>query len=624
MNDVFSNSWLDQKHFKENLNRGQIVNPITASKILNSVSKIVNIVHGNNKYQVIFKGQEETGYINYLKKQIVISTSLLKNPGKYSIYDIVDIETGLALHESGHAEYTFSKKLMNEMNNFTELEHHIHNILEDAIMEKIVSNDYPGYEGYFIKLRSHYFKNNKIEKTGNILSDRVNELLIGLRYPGDTIIYDDKVKKSLNIVNDLMELPNEQLKNVDRVQLMRDILKILTSDNDKEKDKNNTNYEYDDYDDYDDDNDRNCIPTESNDETEQDSNSPISWSDAEDLMGELKQFLDSVRQENNSSLSNDELNLLNSFLEEDCLEEEYETSYNKFEVVTCTPKIFIEDIKRYNTSKQRIKKHIMKFRNKFSDANTVYKQNAYGLQSGMLDEDNLYSAKYNRNIFMNNIISNVSRTKNIDIAFTIDCSGSMFANLDRKISRIEAARDLCTLFVEALEPINSINTWVFGFKPSLEYICEKSKKEDNIIYSSDFSESERDRLNKSTHLIRAYSPKDRKKFGIGAIRAGGSTPEYEGLSKTVDILLKESRKDSKKVVVMLTDGDPMSDTFGYFTEIKLIEEKLRECEKKGITVIHLALTSEAEKTPYKHKIKWDKGYESLIDSFLKMLKKQIQ
>ena len=618
MNTVFSNTWLDQKHFKESLDRGQIINPITASKILTSVSKIVNIVNGNNRYQVIFKGQEESGYIDYSKKQIVISTSFLKDPGEYSIYDIVDLETGLALHESGHAEYSFSKDVIDEMKKFSQLEHYVYNILEDAIMEKIVSNEYPGYEGYFIKLRKHYFKKNKIRKTKDVLSDRINELLIGLRYPGDTIIYDDKVKEVLIIVNDLLKLSNEKLKKVNRVELAKKVLNMLlepedTSDNnEKTKDDINNGPEND--------------TIQQNNQLTPSEHDGKARTNQQDINGELKDFLNQMKKENSSSLSNEEINLLNSILEEEYLEEEYDTPYSKFEVTTCNPKIFKSDKDKYNKSKKRIKKHIIKFRNKFSDANTLYRQNAYGLQSGILDEDNLYSAKYNRNIFMNTLISNQSRTKNIDIAFTIDCSGSMNIGLDHSITRMNAARDLCTLFVEALEPINSINTWVFGFKNSMDYICDKSRKENTYINCYDFSDDERNRLLKSTHLIKAYSPTNKNKFGIGTLTAGGLTPEYEALTKTVDILLKESKKDSKKIIVMLTDGEPGSDTFSYYNEISLIKDKLKECKRNNITVIHLALTSDAEKTPYTNKIQWDMNgkYDSLIEAFLKTLKKEIQ
>ena len=58
----------------------------------------------------------------------------------------------------------------------------------------------------------------------------------------------------------------------------------------------------------------------------------------------------------------------------------------------------------------------------------------------------------------------------------------MFADLNNDGSKLryEAARDLAVLFTEALQPINSINTWVFGFQTSSCYLDEKLFKSANI------------------------------------------------------------------------------------------------------------------------------------------------
>ena len=186
-NEIYSDTWLKEKDINIDLKsiNSDMVNPLAAVKILNAVKKIVGIVHGNNKYEVIFNGQEETAYIDYGKQTIVLTSQLLKNPiNGYSLYDIIDIEAGLALHESGHAEYTpnpiTNKEMYARMD--SQLKHQIHNIIEDTVMEQIVSNDFPGYEAYFLKLRNHYFKNDAIEKSDNDNMNRVNEFLIGLRY----------------------------------------------------------------------------------------------------------------------------------------------------------------------------------------------------------------------------------------------------------------------------------------------------------------------------------------------------------------------------------------------------------------------------------------------------------
>lgn len=651
MENQFSKVWLDEKHLKieRDMFGNAMINPLLASKILNSVRKIVNIVHGNSKYEVVFNDSEQSGYISYSKNKIVLSSALMRKINEYPIYDIVDIETGLALHESAHAEYTFNSKYLDAVQQYTELEHTINNILEDAIIEEIVSNDYPGYRQYFLKLRGYYFKQNSIKQTNNKLADRINEFLIGLRYPGDTIIRDKLAKEAIEVVNEVLLYDNEILKNVDRVDLTEEVYNILTRDikkdeNEKEDDDSND----------DSDNEENS-GDESNDNTNNDdSNSNESGKGNEsknkkqskssklskrekrkidltpsEIGGALGDFLNKEKENKEDKLSDKEKALINSILNENVEEDEYGIpSGSKFKTTTSIPIITETHVRKYNENKTLMNKYITKFRNKFADANTAYKETAYGLQSGILDEDSIYSAKYNRNIFMNNTITNMKRTKDIDIAFVIDNSGSMDSQLswNDNIRRIDAAKQLCTLFVEALSPIKSVNTWVLGFQTTEAYMAEKSRNGGGgyNIYA-EASYEERISMRNSTNLIKAYSPHHKTKAGISSLTANGLTPEYQALIRTKDILFKEGRKDSKKVIIMLTDGEPGDSRFSMGSQIKLIREEIKKCEKKNITLIHLALTVNADKTPYKNKISWNnKGFDSLIDSFIKTLKKEIK
>ena len=350
--------------------------------------------------------------------------------------------------------------------------------------------------------------------------------------------------------------------------------------------------------------------------------------DTNEITGELKEFIEQQMQEQNEKLNEQETILINNMLEEEFEEDEFELSaQRKFTVTTCKPKVLQCDIDNYNKSLKEMKKYISKFRNKFADANTIYRQNAYGLQSGHLDEDNLYSAKFNRNIFMNNVVTTKSRTKNIDIAFVIDCSGSMYADLDNTGSKLryEAARDLAVLFTEALQPINSINTWVFGFQTSSCYLDEKLRRSGANVSTNSLPLWERAKLKRSTNLIKLYSPDMKTKHAIGCLDADGFTPEYEGLCETIKQLQNNGNKEHKKVIVMLTDGEPHSTVFNGNSQKQLLKKKINECKKKDITLIHLALTSEAENTPYENKVKWNSnlGYKGLIDGFIKMLQQQI-
>lgn len=639
-NEIYSDTWLKEKDVNADLitkNSG-IVNPIVAIKILNAVKKIVGIVHGNNKYEVMFNGQEESAYIDYSKKIIVLTSTLLKNNNKnYSLYDIIDIEAGLALHESGHAEYTpnplqkENEQLYKRIN--SNIKHNIHNIIEDAVMEAIVSNDFPGYAAYFIKLRNHYFQNPSIEKCENENINRINEFLIGLRYTKKAELNDPLAIKAVELVKKFLLLPNEELKKLDRVELTQQVYDlIIIENNNKNNNNKNNNNNF---------GNSSCDSSGNSSNNSDDSNSNnIELGDDEDycevvydlsndeISGELKELIKKQFLEQNSKLDKNETTLIDSMLDEGFEENELETSNNKkYTVITCKPKVIPNDISKYNKSLQNMRRLIFKFRNKFSDANTIYKQNSYGLSRGNLDEDSLYSAKYNRNIFMNNTVNMTSRTKNIDIAFTIDCSGSMFACIDQNSARkrYEATRDLAVLFTEALAPINSINTWVFGFQESYDYISNQLIRKNSSVMIKDLPDEERYKLHDSTHLIQLYSPNMKTKYAIGSLSYGGFTPEYEGLTETINILQRQGKKENKKIIVMLTDGSPHSSLFTERYQKQLLTKKIQECKKKDITIIHLALTTEAEFTPYENKVKWDsqKGYDGLVDGFTKMLQKLI-
>lgn len=654
--EVYSNVWLDSKHFEEDLTTSGFINPISINKILTAIKKVVSIIHGKNNYVVVFNGQENSGYINFNDKKIVLSTNIIKNEyKKYSIYELVDLETGLALHEAGHAEYTerFSRKLL-KLNN---IEHNVFNIIEDCLMEHIVSMEYPGFSKYFLKLREYYFKEPKIEQTDNKLANRMNELLIGLRYPGDTIIVDEVSKECIRIIEEAKLNPN--LKNIDRVELAKQIthliVKDLQNDDDKQQSNNNANgsendsstsgknngsndrginsnnniKDSEDIDNSYDNNDTNSsITIKGADDTGNGFSNP-DFSDDEFISNELKKFLKQKRIEKDSSLTPEEALILDSLSNEN-FEENPNSDFDcKVNISSCVPIITNDNIREYKEIKSRINKYTTLFRNKLADANTIYRVNAYNLQSGSLDEDSLYSAKYNRNIFMNNIVTNVSRTKNLDIAFLIDCSGSMSNGLFSGMNRLDVAKDLCSLFVESLETIRSVNTWAFGFKDLLSYLRDKELtcNTNAALYNSRIPSEERSKLITTTQLINVYSPTNRNKNRIATLVSNGSTPEYEALTGVIDLLKKNGRRDSKKIIVLLTDGEPSSIALGRTSQRNLIRKRLSKCEKEGIVINHIAITDESSKSSaYKNKILWNdnNSYKKVVENFIKLLNSQLR
>ncbi|RYD02281.1 hypothetical protein N752_26060 [Desulforamulus aquiferis] len=150
---------------------------------------------------------------------------------------------------------------------------------------------------------------------------------------------------------------------------------------------------------------------------------------------------------------------------------------------------------RYELARTVVKPFIIRLRNRLSWANTRQVINQYNLPSGELDEDSLYQAYYSNKLFKQTEVIN-TRTRNMDIGLLIDTSASMVYPAAEGISRVELARNLAVLFLEALEPVDSVKTWIFGFN-----------------------------LKVAVNMTELYSPTLTSKARIGMTGAEGTTPE---------------------------------------------------------------------------------------------------
>lgn len=608
MDEIYSNRWINGL-----VSKSQLSDPDILAKILSSIKKFVNIVNDKNDYVVIFDEQENSGYINYGNKKIVISSKLVVNsPNDYTIYDVVDILTGITLHESGHAK--FSKKfkkssIENSLLVNNGLFFSLYNIVEDAIIEKLVSTVYPGYENYFIKTRKHYFDNELI-LTDSEISNILNDFLLGIRCADDYKIKYEEVRNVIDDIKNILELPINKLRNVNRIEICKTIYdKLFPREAEKpeaaeksgeieksEEMKNN----FDNI-------DLGKIESEL---------SSFEQPNIDDLIGgNLKDFIDEKKSEKKSKLDLNIIKEINSNLLTDEKAVYKEKEFKVIESNAKSKKNINVAKKEYKENYKEVKNFISLFRNNIQFANTPYKVNCYNLQSGVIDEDNLYSAKYNTKIFKNTLINIKCRTNDIDLAFVIDHSRSMISGHMIKmggINRITLARRLCILFIEALKDIQSINTFVYGFQRYSTF--------NGDINDIDFQNSS------NVRLFNMYSPKNRNKHSLFFVQPESITPEYEALCGMWEIL-KHNGNKNKKVIIMLTDGLPLSSVFDNEESIEKIKEKIKQINKQNGEVIHLELNSifTGMEKIYNHSIKWknDTDYKTYIKQFLKELNKII-
>ena len=117
---------------------------------------------------------------DYIEIGINFEDKKLSNPAK------LDVIIGLLLHEACHCLYTDFKYGNSIMGKYHPLVHHIHNVIEDELIEQKLGAKFPGYMN-FVKKVKYYFWNGK--KTSKDMLDKddfqtaLNLLLFVVRYP---------------------------------------------------------------------------------------------------------------------------------------------------------------------------------------------------------------------------------------------------------------------------------------------------------------------------------------------------------------------------------------------------------------------------------------------------------
>ena len=102
-------------------------------------------------------------------------------------YEKLDRIIGMAIHESCHCLYTDFNCVYDVVHKYPSIVHHIHNVIEDEIIERKLCVSYPGYQNFLNKLKYNIFEKNSesIEDTNkNSEIDDVLEILFYIiRYP---------------------------------------------------------------------------------------------------------------------------------------------------------------------------------------------------------------------------------------------------------------------------------------------------------------------------------------------------------------------------------------------------------------------------------------------------------
>lgn len=561
------------KLFSSQTNQGSDDDESTAYTlvaILNAVARVVDIVHGRNRYKVNFTSKNMV--TDYSQGFITLSAEpIIHPPSGFSLANSVDVLTGMALHEAAHAQFS-DKEFFTEIpgNPFMGA---VRNLVEDLYIEKLTVLLYPGYNGYFLKHRHYIFdlgKTHPPEISGANpmhieLNTRTADLILMLRSTTDYQSKIPRVHKAVDFIKRALDVKKfEHLQKVNSRGLAMRVYDELfgnivqhdiafvkpVSIVDQYSNKYNA-------------------PSDNTGNGNGNNNGKTTISE------NMQQMVQNLRQEEVNVANMDELN---------------GASYSNPDLPPPPMVIFRKPVisetapERYSKARSEIAPHIIRLRNKLSWANTRQVINQYGLPSGELDQDSLYQIPYSNKVFSRTQVVE-TRTRNLDMGLLIDCSSSMTAKINDGVTRLDLSLNLASLFVEAMEPINSVQTWVFGFSQKV-----------------------------LVDITELYSPSLTTKNRLGTIQADGTTPEGSALKYCAARLISQGRHLVPKVLIVLADGNPNPGR-----EKALVKEQARRLQNMGCKLIHISISEQVTPYGYQHSIPWS-DYYTVISHFGKTLR----
>lgn len=202
-----------------------------------------------------------------------------------------------------------------------------------------------------------------------------------------------------------------------------------------------------------------------------------------------------------------------------------------------------------NTISKTISKNLSFLDSRFNRSSEVFE-----LNSGILDEDEIYSISFNKNVFFE---EEPSPGYNLDFGILIDESGSMGGE------RIEQAKTAALALALALNNNQHINLFIYGHTADLS-------NEPVSMYCYI------DSVQRINDLQKLFS-----------IQSRSCNADGFAIAKMGEILKKG--KARKKVLVVVSDGQPSARNYGGQSGIKHTAEMVKNLEKAGMFVIQISI-----------------------------------
>jgi hypothetical protein len=590
--------------------------------ILHGITRTAGIIFGSQRYRVLFDAGYDDNYRHSTSPGvIVVSTEPVKRPPPgFSFHDAVDTMVGQVIHEAAHLH-----ERQTDETGFAddEIMSVLYHLVEDILIDTIVAMQYPGFEGYLLKYR-RYFIDWKLRSQWRFQTEgRLKQLILSMRSTLPAQINRWTVRHAYLYLLYILSRHQTvvQLRRLNRAELAAQLYAILYdakhAEHWREPDTLSESFvlgadgppvKGDGG------NNRGALNVKplTLHALRQLNRQSLEWVEAAEPVIEktvrrkngrtkwvTKRWSAAYRHrtvpsKNNRALTPEGYGLLSKLENERRSPLKGDGNYEYQTTLSRIP-LHAQAEERYRSAVSAVRNQIVRLRNQLAWANAKTGRDTVSLHTGDLDEEALYRAKYAADLFKKPNEASY-RTVPLDMVLLIDASRSMRETMPSgNIPKYVAAQRLAALFVEALEPLESVRTWAFSFSS----------------------------FERSVEIRELYSPGlHADKARIGDLYPANQTPEYEALLAVVRHVEEVSGPGVQKAYNVISDGRPDDDIIPGDIQIKKIRKLVNRLRSQGDTVIHAALTPDHTDRPiYPYRLGFpEEGYPDLIRRFSKLLK----
>ena len=597
------------------------------------IDSLCKVVDPTVKHTLEFATEDGQNYTDMTRGHIVVDGNLIRYDDEK-----LDILSGLAIHEKLHVihsvplhkwqkDYIYDGSDSPMSSAQRRLFASIANIVEDEYIERQLQKTCSGYVHYLTKCKEHFFDKSDIEDETDVnnFGEIINTFLLLVRYPSRLGI-DRRKAHAFHIRAFMAELKKGIDNRENTYRCIENVYKYMLKVAEDMSDGEVTDEDMDRID-----KDASSYADETMDEWMSDlSDEAISEMESE---GKIEAMKEDVRTRRAERLLRELETRLSDPVEELFLDAHHEKIMKavKYDSDTIDKKLALDikdleqsdyyeekldknlaisskqrditwkraipesyDVDKYKAGVRAMKPEISKLKKKIELYGNTQKLSIYNQKRGILDKRKLHKIPMGMNDIFKAVI--VNEDKPIDICILVDESGSMGYRY------MDDARNSAIAIKEALGGNEKVNLWVYGHSAD-EY------------------------KNGQTEMIEYWSPtmKDRP-MAIGAMRARYENRDGNAIISSALRVKGESDNNSKKLMIVLSDGAPSADAYRGSTALSHTKRAVKYVEGQGWNIIQVGFGGASRFSMEKMFTNWIRVKDSseLGSKLSKVIRKVIQ